>query len=50
MVNEILGRQIAAIHNLTFYSNLLKIAREKIMLDEFASWKNKIVKKLNQRI
>ena len=50
MVNEILGRQIAAIHNLTFYSNLLKIAREKIMLDEFASWKNIIVKKLNKRI
>ncbi len=50
MVNEILGRQIAAIHNLTFYSNLLRIAREKIILDEFASWKNKIVKKLNKRI
>ena len=50
MVNEILGRQIAAVHNLTFYSNLLKIAREKIILGEFASWKNKIIKKLNKRI
>ena len=50
MVNEILGRQIAAIHNLTFYSNLLKIAREKIIIGEFATWKNRIVKKLNERI
>ena len=50
MVNEILGKQIAAIHNLTFYNNLLKIAREKIMIGEFASWKNKIIKKLNTRI
>ena len=50
MVNEILGKQIATIHNLTFYNNLLKIAREKIMIGEFASWKNKIIKKLNTRI
>ena len=50
MANEMLGRQIAAIHNLTFYKNLLKIAREKIILGEFASWKNKIAEKLNSRI
>jgi queuine tRNA-ribosyltransferase len=50
MANEMLGRQIAAIHNLTFYNNLLKIAREKIIIGEFASWKNQIAKKLNSRI
>ena len=50
MANEILGKQIATIHNLNFYNILLKIAREKIMTGEFASWKNKIVKKINIRI
>ena len=50
MVNEILGKQIATIHNLTFYNNLLKIARDKIMTGEFSTWKHKIVKKLNTRI
>ena len=50
MANEILGKQIATIHNLNFYNNLLKIARDKILIGEFASWKNKIVKKLNTRI
>ena len=50
MANETLGSQIAAIHNLNFYKNLLKIAREKIMTGEFASWKNNMVKKLNTRI
>lgn len=48
--NEILGGQIATIHNLNFYNILLKIAREKIMAGEFASWKNSMVKKLNTRI
>lgn len=50
MVNEILGKQVAAIHNLNFYNSLLKIAREKIMIGEFASWKNKIIKILNTRL
>jgi len=50
MVNEILGKQIATIHNLNFYNSLLKIAREKIMIDEFASWKDKIVKTLSTKI
>ena len=49
MANETLGGQIAAIHNLNFYNRLLKIAREKIMVGEFASWKNNMVKKLNTR-
>ncbi len=50
MGNEILGKQIAAIHNLTFYNDLLKIAREKIMIGEYASWKDKIIKNLSTRI
>ena len=48
-VNEILAKQIASIHNLAFYVNLMKKAREKIILGEFASWKNQLVKKLGKR-
>ena len=49
-VNEILAKQIASIHNLAFYVNLMKKAREKIILGEFASWKNQLVKKLGKRL
>ena len=49
-VNEILAKQIASIHNLAFYVNLMKKAREKIILGEFASWKNELVKKLGKRL
>ena len=46
MSNEILGKQVAAIHNLNFYNSLLKIEREKIITGEFTSWKNIVVIKL----
>ena len=49
-VNEILAKQIASIHNLAFYVNLMKKAREKIILGAFASWKNELVKKLGKRL
>ena len=47
---EILGAQIASIHNLTFYLWLVKEAREKIMQGEFFAWKEKMVGKLMQRL
>jgi len=50
MSKEILGKQIATIHNLGFYVHLMKIAREKINDGSFYSWKNSIVKKLDRRI
>ena len=46
---EILGAQIASIHNLTFYLWLVTTAREKIMEGNFLSWKNEMVKKVSQR-
>ena len=49
MSNEILGKQIASIHNLGFYINLMKIAREKINQQTFTSWKKTITKQLDQR-
>jgi queuine tRNA-ribosyltransferase len=51
MINkEILGAQIASIHNLTFYLWLVKTARVKIMEGTFTEWKNKMVKKVTQRL
>jgi queuine tRNA-ribosyltransferase len=47
---EILGAQIASIHNLAFYLDLVKQAREKISEGVFLSWKNLMIKKLNQKL
>lgn len=48
--NEVLGVQIASIHNLAFYLALVKEARKRIIDDTFTEWKNKMVKKLGQRL
>lgn len=47
---EILGAQIASIHNLTFYLWLVKEARKQIMAGNFAEWKSKMVKKVIFRL
>lgn len=47
---EILGAQIASIHNLSFYISLMKTAREKIIDGTFSSWKSDMVVKLAQRL
>ena len=47
---EILGAQIASIHNLTFYLWLVKEARQQIKQGTFTSWKNMMIKKVTQRL
>jgi queuine tRNA-ribosyltransferase len=47
---EILGAQIATIHNLTFYLWLVKEARKQILNNTFAEWKNVMVKKVSARL
>lgn len=47
---EILGAQIASIHNLRFYLNLVETARNKIMEGSFSTWKNEMVVKLTTRL
>ncbi len=47
---EFLGMQIASIHNLAFYVELMNTAREKIISGEFSEWKNTILPKLKQRL
>ncbi|MBL7842695.1 MAG: tRNA guanosine(34) transglycosylase Tgt [Cyclobacteriaceae bacterium] len=47
---EILGAQIASIHNLTFYLWLVKEARNRIMDGSFTAWKAQMVKKVATRL
>lgn len=47
---EILGAQIASIHNLSFYLWLVRQAREHIIAGDFTDWKNKMVVKLMTRL
>lgn len=47
---EILGAQIASLHNLHFYLWLVKQAREKIIDGTFYAWKEKMVITLAQRL
>ncbi len=46
---EYLGIQIATIHNLAFYLELMRLAREKIASGDFVAWKNQVVTNLGQR-
>ncbi len=47
---EILGAQIASLHNLSFYLWLVKEARRRILEGSFSSWKKEIMPKLSSRI
>lgn len=47
---ERLAAQIASIHNLAFYLELVRVAREKIKEGIFPEWKNKAIKQLSVRL
>ena len=47
---EMLGAQIATLHNLSFYLWLVKQAREKIINGQFANWKKDMLPKLTHRL
>lgn len=47
---ERLGAQIAGIHNLAFYLDLLSQARKHILTGDFTEWKNRQIKKLGNRL
>ena len=49
-VNEMLGRQIATIHNLGFYLWLVREARKHILAGDFTSWKNRMVQQMDKRL
>ena len=50
MAKELLGLQIASIHNLTFYLWLMEEARKYILDGSFVSWKDKMIKKLSIKL
>ena len=47
---EVLGSQIASIHNLAFYLKLMSEARKKIIEGNFREWKGIMVKRLSERL
>jgi queuine tRNA-ribosyltransferase len=49
-VNEMLGKQIATIHNLGFYLWLMREARKRIIAGDFCSWKEQMVKNMDKRL
>ena len=48
--NEMLGKQIASIHNLGFYLWLVREARKHILAGDFYDWKQKMVNQMNKRL
>ena len=48
--DELLGLQIASIHNLAFYLWLVNEARVHIIAGDFASWKSGMVRQLSNRL
>ncbi|WP_028890340.1 tRNA guanosine(34) transglycosylase Tgt [Tenacibaculum ovolyticum] len=47
---EMLGKQIASIHNLGFYLWLTREARKHILAGDFVEWKDKMVKQMDNRL
>lgn len=50
MAKEMLGKQIASIHNLGFYLWLTREARKHIIAGDFAVWKDIMVHQMNKRL
>jgi len=48
--NEMLGKQIASLHNIRFYLWLMEQSRKHLEEGKFTNWKNIMVKKLNIRL
>ncbi|MDR1259402.1 MAG: tRNA guanosine(34) transglycosylase Tgt [Tannerellaceae bacterium] len=48
--DEILGLQIASLHNLAFYLRLVKEARAHIIAGDFTTWKSESIRQLSNRL
>lgn len=48
--NEILGLQIASVHNLAFYLWLVKEARKQIINGTFSTWKPQMIERVTHRL
>ena len=47
---EMLGPQIASLHNLAFYLWIVEQSRQHIAAGDFTTWKNSMVKKLETKL
>lgn len=50
VAKEILALQLASIHNLRFYLNLISEARRMILEDKFTEWKKEKVQKISNKL
>lgn len=50
IAKEYLAKQIASIHNLAFYLDLVKTARQHIVAGDFYEWKDSVTPALRQRL
>ncbi|MBR7157130.1 MAG: queuine tRNA-ribosyltransferase family protein, partial [Bacteroidales bacterium] len=50
VAGEMLAAQIASEHNLAFYLELVRVAREHIKAGDFKQWKDVTVKKLETKL
>lgn len=50
VAEEYLGKQIASVHNLAFYLDLVRTAREHIILGDFNEWKDRVIPQLRVRL
>ncbi len=50
IAGEMLGAQIASVHNLAFYLSLVREARERIVDGTFGSWKEETVQRVSERV
>lgn len=47
---EYLGKQIASVHNLAFYLDLVKTARKRLLQGDFTAWKRTVFPDLSRRL
>ncbi len=47
---EYFGAIIASVHNLSFYLDLVRTARQEILKDNYANWKREIIDKVTRRL
>ncbi|MCF6182348.1 tRNA guanosine(34) transglycosylase Tgt [Lutibacter sp.] len=50
IAKELLGKQIASIHNLGFYLWLVRTARKHILAGDFMEWKSKMINQMDKRL
>jgi len=50
IADELLALQIASIHNLAFYTWLMREARQHILNGDYSTWKPAMLQSLSQRL